>query len=93
MADISFVVPFHNESENAGPMLERVLQFGKSAGWDFEIVPVNDRSSDETGKILDNYAKKYSKIIHTLHRKDGGELGNTMGSALQLGTQKAQGKM
>ena len=93
MADISFVVPFHNESENAGPMLERVLQFGKSAGWDFEIVPVNDRSSDETGKILDNYAKKYSKIIHTLHRKDGGELGNTMGSALQLGTQKAQGKI
>ena len=93
MTDVSFIIPFHNEAENAGPMLERVLQFGKNAGWNFEIVPVNDRSNDNTGKILENYTKKYPKVIHSFRRQDGGELGNTMGYALKLGTEKSQGKI
>src|SRR3989338_9395142 len=93
MTDVSFIIPFHNEAENAGPMLERVLQFGKNAGWNFEIVPVDDRSNDNTGKILENYTKKYPKVIHSFRRQDGGELGNTMGYALKLGTEKSQGKI
>ncbi len=90
--DVSFVIPFHNEKENAGSMLDRVLQFAKKQTLNFEIVPINDRSSDNTGSILDSYAKKH-KQIHPVHRKDGGELGNTMGIALQRGTQKAKGKI
>lgn len=90
--DVSFVIPFHNEKDNAGPMLDRVLQFGRSQKWHFEIVPVNDRSSDITGKILDRYAHRYPHI-HPVHRRQGGEPGNTMGSALREGTRETQSKI
>lgn len=90
MHSVSFVIPFHNEEDNAGQMIDRVLQFGKSQRWNFEIVPVNDRSSDRTGDILNKYAKKHPNV-HPVHRQDGGELGNTMGLALQKGTTATTG--
>ena len=92
MYEVTFVIPFHNEKDNAGSMLDRVLQFGKSKKWKFEIIPVNDRSNDETREILEKYAKRY-KNIFPQHRKDGGELGNTMGLALQKGTRFAKSKI
>jgi dolichol-phosphate mannosyltransferase len=89
---VTFVIPFHNESENAPSMMDRVIQFGNSQKWNFEVVPVNDRSTDGTGAILDKYAKKF-KFVNPIHRQNGGELGNTMGLALQAGTKKAKGKI
>jgi len=92
MYEVSFIIPFHNEKENAKSMLNRVLQFGKKQRWNFQIVPVNDRSSDNTGDILERFSKTH-KNVHPVHRRDGGELGNTMGLALQKGTLAAKGKI
>lgn len=89
---ISFVIPFHNEEENVGPMLEKVLRFGHQHRWHFEVVPVNDRSTDKTGEILQGYKNRY-KNINPVSRHDGGELGNTMGQALKLGTKNAHGQI
>jgi glycosyltransferase involved in cell wall biosynthesis len=89
---VSFVIPFHNEEKNARPMLERVIKFTQAEDWNFEIIPVDDRSSDKTGKILNDFAKKY-KFIHPIHReKHDGEVGNTMGKTLKEGTRKAKGR-
>lgn len=87
---VSFVIPFHNEEDNASPMLDRVLQFGKLQRWNFEIIPVNDRSTDATPQILNRYAKKYPNI-HPVHRRGGTDLGNTIGAALTEGTRAATG--
>ncbi len=88
---VSFIIPFHNEEKNAGPMLEQLITIGEKKGWTVEIIPVNDKSSDTTGKILDAYGKKY-KSIHPVHRKKNSEeMGNTMGKALCEGTLKAKG--
>lgn len=87
---ISFVIPFHNEKDNAAAMLDRVLQFGKFQRWNFEIVPINDRSTDSTPQILNHYAKKYVNV-KPLHRRGGADLGNTIGAALKEGTKKAVG--
>lgn len=87
---ISFVIPFHNEEDNAAAMLDRVIQFGKSQKWNFEVVPVNDRSTDNTAQILDDYAKKYPNV-KPAHRRGGADLGNTIGAALKDGTKAAAG--
>ena len=88
---ISFVIPFHNEEKNAGPMIERVTEYATEQKWDFEIVPVDDRSQDGTKEALKQIAAKYN-FVHPLYRKTGGnDLGNTMGMALLEGSKKANG--
>lgn len=90
---VSFVIPFHNEEKNAGPMLDQVADYAlkQKRKWDFEIIPVNDRSSDNTQQTLQAYARKH-KFIKPLQRKaDADEIGNTMGKTLLLGSQKATG--
>lgn len=90
---ISFIIPFHNEEKNVGKMLERVTHFARSKRWNFEIIAVNDRSTDSTLKILMQYAKKWPHI-HPLDRKhDKDKKGNTMGKSLLVGSQKATGEI
>lgn len=90
---ISFIIPFHNEEENAGSMIEAVAKYATSQKWDFEIIPVNDRSTDATAQILKTKTKKY-KFVHPVERKwDGSNTGNTMGLALLEGSHKAQGEL
>lgn len=88
---ISFIIPFHNEEKNAGAMLDQVYHFATKKKWNFEIIPVNDRSRDKTQKVLEQYKKKYQNI-HPIERKpDNTMTGNTMGKALLTGSYKASG--
>jgi glycosyltransferase involved in cell wall biosynthesis len=88
---LSFIIPFHNEEKNSVPMLKRVEDFAKSQKWNYQIVAVDDKSIDTTGKLLDAYAKSHPHV-KILHRKqDGLENGNTMGKSLVEGTRISQG--
>ncbi len=90
---ISFVIPFHNESKNCLPMIKRVVSYGKKEKLNFEVIPVDDRSTDGTGEILRKTAQKY-KNVHPVYRKsDKEEKGNTMGKSLIAGTKAAKGKI
>ena len=73
-------------------MVEQVWRFSKSKKWKFEIIPVDDRSTDKTVNILQSLGKKYSEVHPIFRRKDKEEKGNTMGKALALGTKTAKGE-
>lgn len=93
MMKVSFVIPFHNEEKNCGPMLEQVIKYCQKQEWDFEIIPVNDRSTDNTQAVLDAYQKKYKFVLPVERKMDGDEMGNTMGKALLAGSKKATGNI
>jgi glycosyltransferase involved in cell wall biosynthesis len=90
---ISFVIPFHNEEKNVLAMLEQVASYAlkQSNSWSFEIIPVDDRSTDQTKKILSNYTKTHKWVNPVYRKTDNQDLGNTMGKALLAGSQKATG--
>jgi len=58
---ISIVVSMHNEEKNARDCLEKLTAQDYPAS-KLEILPVNDRSTDLTAKILADYEKKYTQI-------------------------------
>ena len=60
---VSILVPCHNEGDNAQETIEFLL--GQNYP-DFEIIAINDASTDNTGTILDNLAIKHDKlrVIH-----------------------------
>lgn len=86
---ISFIIPFHNEEKNVLPMIERVISYGKGKKWQLEIIPVDDRSSDNTKKILKKLSNKYKFVKPVYRSNDNNIKGNTMGRALIEGTKKA----
>ncbi len=62
---VSIVVPSRNEENNIERCIESLMQVIYPAD-KFEIIAVNDRSSDKTADILNNLAEKYSslKVVH-----------------------------
>lgn len=69
---ISVIVPCFNEEENLIPLvkrIEKVLQYNKIKG---EIILVNDGSTDDTQKIIENLKKKYSDVKAVSHKKNRG---------------------
>ncbi len=49
---ISVVVPVMNEQDNVGPLHEEILQVCRREGYTFEIIFVDDGSSDRTVEVL-----------------------------------------
>ncbi len=52
MKGISVIIPAYNEEAGIGGVLEEVEEVLRGSGLDFEIVVVNDGSTDRTGEIV-----------------------------------------
>jgi len=88
MPTVSVLVPMHNEEDVAADLLEALVE----SDYDrerLEILAIDDRSEDATGRIVDEYAAKYP-FIKAVHRKqgDGGKA-----AALKLATAQATGEV
>ncbi len=57
---VSIILPARNEEEFIGKCLDSLIEQDYE---NYEIIAIDDSSEDETGKIISEYAKKYSKII------------------------------
>ncbi|MBZ0112243.1 MAG: glycosyltransferase family 2 protein [Thermoanaerobaculia bacterium] len=60
--ELSVVVPFYNEESCAGALLDEILAVLRLRGQDFEIVAVDDASTDETSTILSTYAQRHTEV-------------------------------
>lgn len=69
---LSVFFPAYNEQENIGPLLDEALKIVPKLADDFEIIIVNDGSSDKTGEIVRQYVKKNRKIRLVEHRENQG---------------------
>ena len=56
---VSFVIPCHNEEKNVVQMIEQVIAYGRSQKWLFEIIPVDDGSTDAPPQLLKKLNIKY----------------------------------
>jgi glycosyltransferase involved in cell wall biosynthesis len=56
---ISILIPAYNEARTIGTVLEKVLALPLG---ELEIVVVNDASTDDTGRIIDEYAQSHANV-------------------------------
>jgi len=80
MASVSVFLPCYNEQGNVGRTVENALRVLEKLNADFEIIIVDDGSSDGTARIADEIAgrDKRVKVVH--HDRNRG-----YGAALQSG--------
>ena len=81
-ADAVVIVPTFNERENLALLLTSLLELPEKVS----IIVVDDNSPDGTGKIADDWAKRFDRI-HVIHRP--GKLG--LGTAYVAGFRHALG--
>lgn len=79
---ISFAVPCYNSADYMDKCIESLLACGE----DIEILLVDDGSTDDTAKIADGWQERYPKIVHAIHKPNGGH-----GSAVNAGLDHAVG--
>ena len=87
MAKYSIVVPFHNEEENVTALYARLKQVMEQVGESFEMVLVEDGSSDRTYKLLEEIAAVDSRVLVVKLRRNFGQT-----SALAAGFDHATGE-
>ena len=69
---ISIIFSFRNEEKNLDELIERVTKtLNKLNNYKYELIFVNDDSTDNSEKILTEYQKKYPIIIINMSRKFG----------------------
>jgi len=81
---ISVVLPAHNEAENILTTVENCVSYLENNVSDYEVVVVNDGSSDDTQKIVEEMGSTNSKIVLVNHPVNMG-----YGSALRSGFDKS----
>jgi glycosyltransferase involved in cell wall biosynthesis len=71
---VSFVVPALNEEGNIEAAVKNILQAGEHSCRDFEIILVNDGSTDRTGAIMDELAARHKtvRVVHNKHNSGYG---------------------
>jgi glycosyltransferase involved in cell wall biosynthesis len=63
MEKVSFVVPVYNEEENIEPLCDAIAGAMKGTGHPYEMVVVNDGSSDGTWDSLVRMSRKYRELV------------------------------
>ena len=66
MALLSFVVPAHNEQQLLGGTLESLHAAAQAVGVAYELIVVNDSSTDATAAIAEAHG---ARVIHVKHRQ------------------------
>ena len=79
----SILIPVYNVEKYLSACLESVLQ---QSFTDYKIILVDDGSKDSSGQVCDEYAARYSEIIHVQHKPNQGLI-----SARRAGLKLANG--
>ena len=84
----SVVVPFYNERQAAEELHARIRRVMDRRGESYEIVLVNDGSTDGTGEVLERLANDDARVCFVDLRRNFGQT-----TALQAGFDQARGQV
>jgi len=86
--DLSVVVPLYNEEESLPELVEQLLTALRPTGERFELVLVNDGSSDRTAEVLEQLSGEVPELVGVLLRKNYGQT-----AAMAAGFDVARGEV
>ncbi|MBL4559851.1 MAG: glycosyltransferase [Labilibaculum sp.] len=86
MIKLSIIIPVYNSASLVHLPLKSVLQQQDMCSSEYEVICINDGSTDESLTVLNDYVKKYSNV------KVISQLNKGLGGARNTGIENAKGK-
>ncbi len=86
--EISIVIPIFNEAPNLQPLVEGVCDVMRTMGRRFELILVDDGSTDDTRKVLDAIRPENPQMRVVILRRNFGQ-----GAAMTAGFDHARGEI
>ena len=86
--ELSIVVPLFNEEESLPPLVEKLLLALRPLGRSFELVLVDDGSSDRTADVLRQHAAGAPELVAVLLRRNYGQT-----AAMAAGFDASRGRL
>jgi dolichyl-phosphate beta-glucosyltransferase len=83
--DLSVVIPAYNEALRLGPTLERVVEYLQRRGLRYEVLVVDDGSTDATAKVAESFAEDG---VHLLRQ----DVNRGKGAVLRAGVLASRGR-
>ena len=74
---VSVVIPALNEAEAIAGDLEVILETMEASRWDYEVIVVNDASSDNTADIVKGFESRGVRLLEHRDNRGGGFARNT----------------
>ncbi|MFC2100498.1 glycosyltransferase family 2 protein [Bacteroidota bacterium] len=88
MIDISIVIPSYNEEESIPELIEWIIKVMKKHDFSFEIILVDDGSTDTSWKKIEEYSMLHSQVKGIRFRRNYGK-----SAALNVGFESALGEV
>jgi len=82
---LSVILPVHNEEKNIETAYAKTSETLQGLGMDYEVIIVDDLSNDRTWTIIEDIARKDSRVSVICHKKNFG-----CGGAFRTGVLRAQ---
>ncbi len=86
--EISVVIPVYNERENVQELVSRILAVMNRMGRSFEVILVDDGSTDGTAELLRQMASSQPQVKAVIFRRNFGQ-----SAAMTAGFDQAQGSV
>ena len=86
--DLSVVIPLYNEEESLPELFAWIQRVMKENGFSYEVIFVNDGSTDRSWNVIEDLAAKHSEAKGIKFRRNYGK-----SPALYCGFEKAQGEV
>ena len=81
---LSIIVPVYNTEDYVAKCLDSLIEPGLG---DYEIIAVNDGSTDSSREIIGKFAEKYDDLVKVVDTPNGG-----LGHARNVGTEASKGE-
>lgn len=82
MKKLSIIIPVYNEAETVARLIERVLVV-ELGDVEREVVVVNDGSTDGTGEVLEQVARRWPRLVEIVHHEQNQGKGAAIRTALE----------
>lgn len=64
--DISIVIPLYNEEESLRELIEWIDRVVRAEGWSYEVILIDDGSTDSSWSVIKALREEYSGVIRAL---------------------------